>query len=84
MSSALDCIADRLTAMLIDGRPQSVKPPVRKPGYQPTFHRDRTVSFWSVPYQAWQRRAWSQVSDRELACMHSHHAMRIRHLRGER
>ena len=83
MSATLNRIADHLTAILLDGLPEPAKPPVRKPGYRPTFHRDYTVSFWSVPYQQWQRRTWNQVSDRELAAMPSHHEMHIRHLRGE-
>lgn len=76
-------MSDALADILPEGLPEPVKPPAWKAGGEPTFHRDYTVSFWSVPYQQWQRRTWNQVSDRELAAMPSHHEMHIRHLRGE-
>jgi hypothetical protein len=37
--------------------------------YNPTFHRDNTVTFWSVYQQRWVRCAASRISDAELASM---------------
>jgi len=40
-----------------------------KPGQKPTFHRDGTVSYWSVYQQAWKRQNAALIPDRELAAM---------------
>jgi len=37
--------------------------------YDPTFHRDNTVMFWSVYQQRWVRCRASRISDAELASM---------------
>lgn len=37
--------------------------------FAPTFHRDNTVTFWSVYQQRWIRVAAQQISDKELAGM---------------
>ena len=34
-----------------------------------TFHRDNTVTFWSVLFQSWQRMHVSEISDATLATM---------------
>lgn len=37
--------------------------------YRPTYHRDGTVTIWSVYQQRWLRVSARKVSDRELAAM---------------
>ena len=45
-----------------------------------TYHRDGTVTYWSVHDQAWVRRA-SSVPDKELAAMSGDERERVqRHL----
>lgn len=43
--------------------------PTIKPDFQPTKHRDGTVSYWSVYQQLWVRTMSSLVPDTELAAM---------------
>lgn len=51
--------------------------------FKTTYHRDGTVTYWSVYYQVWVRRA-SIVSDRELAAMSGDERERVqRHLAHE-
>jgi len=50
--------------------------PKRKPNWANTYHRDGTISYWSVYEQRWQR-----TPDRELAAMdHTERKRAIRHL----
>ena len=53
--------------------------------YQTRYHRDRTVTYWSVYEQVWRRHAY-YVPDRELAACSAPERHRIiRHLdNGER
>lgn len=37
--------------------------------YRPTYHRDGTVTIWSVHEQRWLRVSASEISDQELAAM---------------
>lgn len=37
--------------------------------FKPTFHKDNTVTFWSVYQQRWIRCAAERISDSELAAM---------------
>jgi hypothetical protein len=47
--------------------------------YSPTYHRDRSVTFWSVYEQRWIRA--STIPDRELAAMSTEERDRVlRHL----
>lgn len=43
--------------------------PTIKPNYKSTFHRDSTVSFWSVYSQQWERLSKSSIPDRVLASL---------------
>jgi len=45
--------------------------------YNPTFHRDNTVTFWSVYEQRWVRCAASRISDAELASMSDSERRRV-------
>jgi len=45
--------------------------------YNPTFHRDNTVTFWQVYEQRWVRCAASRISDAELACMSDSERRRV-------
>lgn len=36
---------------------------------KPTFHRDGSVSYWSVVSQQWVRQSLSSIPDRELSAM---------------
>jgi hypothetical protein len=47
--------------------------------YRPTYHRDQTVSYWSVYRQSWVRS--SRIPDAELAAMDAPTRERVvRHL----
>ena len=47
--------------------------------YRPTYHRDQTVSYWSVYRQSWVRSA--RIPDAELAAMGTSTRERVvRHL----
>jgi len=46
-----------------------MKTPKCKPNQMTTYHRDGTVSYWSVYLQQWQR-----VSAYELTCRHDDYA----------
>lgn len=41
--------------------------PTRKLNWAPTYHRDGTVSYWSIYLRQWQRRCDCDIPDRELA-----------------
>ena len=43
--------------------------PTIKPKFQPTKHKDGTVSYWSVYQQVWIRTYVSLIPDQELAAM---------------
>lgn len=45
--------------------------------FAPTFHRDGTVTFWSVYEQRWIRVAAQRISDEELAGMNSDERARV-------
>ena len=44
---------------------------------KPTFHRDNTVTFWSVYQQRWIRCAAERISDAELAAMSESERKRV-------
>lgn len=44
---------------------------------KPTFHRDSTVTFWSVYEQRWIRVAAQRISDEELAGMNFDERARV-------
>lgn len=44
---------------------------------KPTFHRDNTVTFWSVYEQRWIRVAAQRISDEELAGMNFDERARV-------
>jgi hypothetical protein len=44
---------------------------------KPTFHRDNTVTFWSVYEQRWIRVAAQRISDEELAGMNFNKRARV-------
>ena len=46
-----------------------------KSAYSPTYHRDGTVTYWSVYSQVWVRA--SHLSDKELAARDSSERARI-------
>jgi hypothetical protein len=48
-----------------------------KSNYRTTFHRDGSVSFWSVYQQQWMREQAIHVSDKHLASMSSHDRERV-------
>lgn len=51
-----------------------------KTTYQSTYHRDGTVTYWSVYHQVWVRRAHA-IPDREYAAMNAkERAKALRHL----
>ncbi len=45
--------------------------------FSPTFHRDHTVTFWSVYEQRWVRCKASRISDAELASMSDSERRRV-------
>lgn len=46
--------------------------------YETTYHRDGTVTYWSVYHQSWQHRVPAQdIPDRELAAMSETERRRI-------
>ncbi len=45
--------------------------------FSPTFHRDNTVTFWSVYEQRWVRCKASRISDAELASMSDSERRRV-------
>lgn len=51
--------------------------PTIKPNYQTTFHRDGTVSYWSVYRQQWERKAADAIADEDTAAMRSEDRERI-------
>jgi len=44
---------------------------------KPTFHRDNSVTFWSVYNQIWMRVPAEQISDDELAGMNFDERARV-------
>jgi hypothetical protein len=40
------------------------KTPAIKPGYKTTYHRDGSVSYWSVALQRWQRTSAYALTNR--------------------
>ena len=44
---------------------------------KPTFHRDNTVTFWSIYEQRWIRVAAQRISDEELAGMNFNERARV-------
>ena len=46
-------------------RESAMNEPTIKQGYKCTYHRDQTVSYWSVQLQQWRR-----TSAYELTCRH--------------
>ncbi len=48
-----------------------------KPNQQTTFHRDGSVSFWSVYNQQWVRQSSEHISDQDLASMSAEDRQRV-------
>jgi hypothetical protein len=42
-----------------------------------TYHRDGTITYWSVYHQVWRREYADRISDRELAAMNDRQRERI-------
>lgn len=56
---------------------QTTMKPTWKPNLASTYHRDGTVSYWSVLRQSWVRRPAAEISDRDLATMTEQERRRI-------
>ena len=37
-----------------------------KTNYESTFHKDKTVSYWSVSKQVWKREVFDKIPKREI------------------
>jgi hypothetical protein len=64
--------------MITSTNPQTNRRKTKGP-YDPTYHRDGTVTYWSVYHQRWVHRSRS-ISDEELAAAGDDRARIMRHL----
>ena len=53
------------------------KPTIKPDCCEQTYHRDGTVSYWSVYQQVWVRRPADDIPDRELAAMTERQRCRV-------
>lgn len=52
--------------------------PKRKAGYESTFHRDGTVSYWDIYAQNWRRQSAASIRDEVLRSFDSEEVDRVR------